>query len=426
MQLLTKAMHHRSRTIVLVGGSVRAAAADAHQAGYRVIGIDRFGDRDLLPLCERWIEYDSEHHWIAKIADSPSTPIVPVGGFTWPTDQDSTPEIRDFLRSRLIAYPDQAALEKMNLPSWLGRIAEDSGASFPETRQLADSRMEPIFQPNRPQTSKSEQWLVKPMRHAGGVGIRAANDATRLGPKEYLQRKIKGLPIGANYLSLPGPQSPIVSFLGAFGGLTYRRNPKHRFLYGGSFGPLTLPYQVVATLKTLGDACAKSLKLVGLFNLDLVWEADGNLVLLEVNPRYSASMELIRLGNLSREKSFSLIDWHLNAYEQLVGDKASVHRSLPDDCTLNPEAAFCKRIVYAKVKTQITKPLERPCQLPQKTSGNRNLEMLCDLPRTSTIVEAGEPICTVIVSSATGLKHAIQQSCRLARTIRNSAGQMIG
>ena len=404
-------MTNRSRSLILVGGSVRAAAVDARRAGYEVIAVDRFGDRDLREICKLWVEYDADHQWITRLADQHSAPIVPVGGFSWPADRKSTSPIGSFLNSRLVAYPDENSLARINSPALLGKLAEQCGASFPETRQLMDGCVEIVFRPIRTQSAASAQWLVKPVCHAGGVGIHVAAEHAKLAPGQFLQRKIKGNPIGANYLCLPGPSGPVVRFLGVYGGLTHRRNPCHRFLYGGSFGPLTLAPSTMETLKTLGDRCASALQLVGLFNIDFICQPDQSLVLLEVNPRYSGSMELIGLESGSDEPLLSLIDWHLTAYRMRDGDAEARCGEFPFREPTPPSAAYCKRIVYAKKEMK-----------PVTLSSGVNVAV-CDLPLENALIPAGAPVCTIVISGATSLKQAVQLSARTASRIRRQSLQ---
>ena len=416
-------MQNLSRPLILVGGSVRAAAADARRVGYAVIAVDRFGDRDLRASCKRWVQYDAGHQWIAGLADLDSVPLVPVGGFSWPTARELTPEIDDFLGSRLIAYPDQTEMDQINSPHLLGKIAEASGVIFPETRQFVEGGFETVFQPKEPQTLESSQWLVKPKNHAGGVGIHLANQETRVEPWQFLQRIIKGRPLGANYLAMPSPNGPVVSFLGAYGGLTYRRNPEHRFLYGGSFGPLTLSNQVVETLKILGVRCAQSLSLVGLFNLDLICMPDETLALLEVNPRFSGSMELISQEHGAEEASLSLIDWHLIAYKLRKGEAEANHPTFPVHAQASTSTIQCKRIVYAKEEAPLAFLLDWQKLANSPTTGANCNVKLCDMPDGDAAIATGAPICTAIVSGAINFKQAIQMSARVARRVRRSAGQ---
>ena len=452
-------MQNLSRPLILVGGSVRAAAADARRAGYQVIAVDRFGDRDLRTSCKHWVQYDAGHQWIARLAELHSVPLVPVGGFSWPTAQELTPEIDDFLGSRLIAYPDQAEMDRLNSPHLLGKIAEGSGAIFPETRQFVEGKFETVFQPKEPQSSESSQWLVKPKNHAGGVGIHLASQETRLclkrgltlsgrgkntaettrPPKgqtpfqtaprveswQFLQRKINGRSLGANYLAMPSPNGPVVSFLGAYGGLTYRRNPEHRFLYGGSFGPLTLSNQVVETLKILGVRCAQSLTLVGLFNLDLICKPDQTLALLEVNPRFSGSMELIGQEHSDGKTSLSLIDWHLIAYKLRNREDEANHLAFPVHEQASTSEIYCKRIVYAQAETPHASLVDWEKLANSLATGTNGNVKFCDIPDGNAAIATGAPICTAVVSGAVNFRQAIQMSAQAARRVRRSAGQRL-
>ena len=442
---------------MLVGGSVRAAAEDAAAGGYRVTALDHFGDADLLAVTDSWQRITSGIDWTRLIDRFPG-PIVPTGGFAWPTDRPAIPPQVDNRRAdRLIAFPTQNVYADLCQPTILGELALAAGIDFPITLPV-DSRQ------NR-SISDPENWLVKPLGGTGGSGIErlsvrlAAADRPENSDPSVIQRWVPGRVIGVNYFARFRSGVRQIRRLGVFAGLTERRNRSQRWLYGGSLGPFPaaisprITPSAWAALERLGELIADRFSLVGLFNVDLILRPDGSLCLLEINPRYSASMELLRppLRNgpdqvHEQTGPLSLIDWHLAAYQELAGaiETAAADRrtawstgeSLPD---LAPAGMACKRIVYAtrplrvdrtaaELTTIITPWLDelvatdsagkqrlataagRPIQLsfhdlpvigrsvtPEELTATDELETLGQRPLTSEIVPVGRPVLTIIL-----------------------------
>src|SRR5207248_128787 len=68
--------------------------------------------------------------------------------------------------------------------------------------------------------------------------------------------------------------------------------PEEPFLYTGSSGPRRLNPGEVGQLSLLGESLTRRFGLRGLFNVDYVFRGSG-IWPLEVNPRYSASVEVL-------------------------------------------------------------------------------------------------------------------------------------
>ncbi|MGI9455810.1 MAG: ATP-grasp domain-containing protein, partial [Aeoliella sp.] len=65
------------------------------------------------------------------------------------------------------------------------------------------------------------------------------------------------------------------------------------FQYAGSIGPLDLAPPSLAIVRRTGDALACECNLLGQFGVDFVVDTEGAPWLVDVNPRYTASMEII-------------------------------------------------------------------------------------------------------------------------------------
>jgi len=461
----------RQPALWLIGGSVRAAAIDAARGGYPVVASDHFGDADLLAACERWLPIGQPGAWPLAI-DDPDATVVPTGGFQWPDEnaagEDAAGEHNADASAPaagkhrgLIAFPPRKTFDAMGDPARLRAIADRCGIGFPVTLGERDSR---DFRP-----PPGSEWLVKPIRGTGGIGIRrwrsadAESSADAICPDERLQQRIPGRPIGINYFSRLRDGVRHTVLLGTFAGLTNRKNSAHRWLYGGSIGPLSdrdrppslllSPSERPNTMR-LGETIADEFDLVGLFNVDLIRRADGTLVMLEINPRYSASMELLTDGRFDSDTACdrgdtesagrlgwpSLIDWHVAAYQERAGliDTAQADRRTrwgqpecePRSSTfprevLNQKPA-CKRIIYAHRPMSVNMPPDRLIRrVADLTEPFSLAATFHDLPATDQRIDAGFPALTVIVRGVgsgdpASVGRLITQSHRIAARLRRA------
>src|SRR5262249_1740206 len=125
----------------------------------------------------------------------------------------------------------------------------------------------------------------KRVRGAGGQGIRIWRAGDDVTPKEYVQEFIEGDPVAAVYIA----DGTTARLLGVTWHLT------DNFRYRGSIGPMATSNDLAAMLTALGNALASG-GLRGLFGVDGVLSADGWFYPVEINPRYTASMEVLELA----------------------------------------------------------------------------------------------------------------------------------
>jgi predicted ATP-grasp superfamily ATP-dependent carboligase len=120
------------------------------------------------------------------------------------------------------------------------------------------------------------RWVRKPLRSAGGLGMRFAVPGEPASPDHYFQEFIDGVPMSAVYSGkrLVGVSEQLVGepWLHA-----------RSFGYCGNIGPIPEPDSLNGVAK---------LGLRGVWNLDFV-RRDGVPYSVEVNPRYTASSEVL-------------------------------------------------------------------------------------------------------------------------------------
>ncbi len=71
--------------------------------------------------------------------------------------------------------------------------------------------------------------------------------------------------------------------------------PGARFAYAGSVGPWPVSILEQRRVEALGAALTSAFRLVGLFGIDFILR-DGHPWPLEINPRYTAAVEVIELA----------------------------------------------------------------------------------------------------------------------------------
>jgi len=133
------------------------------------------------------------------------------------------------------------------------------------------------------------QWLAKPLRGAGGFGIRRWDQAARFrSGRDYLQRYVDGGSRSAVFVG-DGREAMLLGVTEQLVGLAAFHAAA--FVYCGSLGPLVLDAQLEAQWRRIGAALAGRFALRGLFGVDAVVR-DGEVQPVEVNPRYTASVEV--------------------------------------------------------------------------------------------------------------------------------------
>jgi uncharacterized protein len=231
-----------------------------------------------------------------------------------------------------------------------------------------------------PSPRTATPWLRKPRRSGGGHGIRLWRPGMPVPPESYLQERIDGVP-GSLVFAADGrrmvPLGISRQLVGerAFGASGFR--------YCGNVlgGPgVTLfgdDQRVLDTAVALADAVTEEFGLVGLNGLDFI-ARDGVAYPIEVNPRYSASMELIE-----RAEGVSMFEIHVRACRGVLPRSHPLKRA-------RTGAVHGKAIVFAH---QVL------------TVGNTRRWLrdggVRDVPHPGERIARGRPICTVLAQGAT-------------------------
>jgi predicted ATP-grasp superfamily ATP-dependent carboligase len=269
-------------------------------------------------------------------------------------------------------------LARVRNPVRLARALARQGYAVPQVRTTRPT-----------QGSSSTRWLVKPRASGGGHGIvpwlhRATE---RRPPRTYFQERITGVP-GSIVFAADGRRAVALGFSrllvgerafgaeedGTRGGFRYCGN----ILAGAHDPQFACEAALLAWGVGLASAVTQTFGLVGVNGVDFIARA-GRPYPVEVNPRYTASMELVE-----RAYGLSVFDIHARA---CAGDLPAfeLFRARAD------QEAVGKAVVYARRDT---------------TMGDtrRWLEddTVRDIPAPGEHILRGHPICTVFARARDG------------------------
>jgi predicted ATP-grasp superfamily ATP-dependent carboligase len=374
--------------IIVIGASARAAAFSALRAGMRPYAIDLFADSDLVDVCPAVKVKRYPHDFEQALADAPQAPWVYTGGL------ENYPDLVERMSALRPLYGNGAeVLRKIRDPELLAACLSQADSNF----EVPEIRTSP------PPLGSDKEWLRKPRRSSAGLGIRQAKSNEQPGHEEnfYYQQHVPGVATSAVFLanqksselltplqseSDPFPHAFLVNRACKSLGMTDQQSgvadlPEEPFLYAGSAvtsRPLDVDWQYGEWLDDLGELLTREFGLRGLFNLDLV----GDYWVLEVNPRYSASVEV-----LEQVAGRNFLAMHVAAFEpNFQGETSCWISKCPH--------RVAKRIVYASSDCIVTPELDR---LRRKWNVERLLPCLADIPRPGDRILRGQPVATVIV-----------------------------
>ncbi len=385
------------KPVLIFGASARAAAQSAIRAGMRPICSDLFADLDLREMAEVLpaVRYP---HDLPQIAER-----VPTGPWMYTGALENYPEIISAVSSqhRLWGNPVEV-VDRVRDPFLVYALLHNAGLPAVDVRR----------QSKPPPADGS--WMIKPIRSAGGRGIRVWNEAAAgagaLDEPHYFQQKLDGTSISALFLAT-ALRSRLVGITRQFVGTKMLHAP--RFGYCGSIGPLDLPTQIVRKIKRMGQELTDACRLRGLFGIDLV--CDGKSArLTEVNPRYTASVEV--LENALR---LPMLGWHGRTCEAFADPQAAsrLDDQLSSLCEQKQRDRFNrtagKAILYASRNLDI--PQFDGSAIPP-ISGL--WPHLADIPSPGSLILAGRPICTILAEGSCRRKCLKQlvETIRMVRT----------
>lgn len=367
--------------VLIVGASGRAAAGSAIRAGLRPWVVDFFGDEDLAEIAHQHCVIRDYNELPGAISDWPLMPWFFTGAV-----ENSPALIRMLSEDRPFWGNSLDVIGKVRSPQILAQALAEAGC--PDLAIRLESKPPPA----------DGRWMLKPIRSTGGQDVRVWDktavetvdlEAT-LEPAHYFQERAEGEAVSAVFLS-SGEETVMVGI----SRLLPAHKPAPPFGYGGVIGPVRLPEELETQMARQGEVVGR-MGLRGLWGMDFVQDG-SRVVATEVNPRYTASVELYEYAF-----NFPLLAVHQRSFEGGIKHAPPDRRSADEPDFLSalrgPAAAVVgKAVVYAN--RDLTVPSwgewarSRDSFFPAMPS-------LADRPHPGSPVAKGHPLCSVLAAGA--------------------------
>jgi predicted ATP-grasp superfamily ATP-dependent carboligase len=351
------------RTILIFGASARAAAFSAMRAGFRPWCADLFADADLhqrVPAMQLPGRYPDG--FLDLIDVELPGPWMYTGGL-----ENRPFLVAEMARRRPLLGNDRATLLSARSPFTVAQILLKARLPGPAAWGPGDR-----FPP------RGHHWLIKPLAGSGGAGIRYLDDEAttpKVRPDRcYIQEFVEGEARAAIFVG-DGQAARLLGVTRQLVGQAWLNAAA--FHYCGSVGPLTLTDTEQTSLTRLGTALASGCGLRGLFGVDGIWRR-GALWPVEVNPRYTASVEVLEYATGLRS---------LALHEQVFAKGRLPAEPIPD-----ASSVVGKAILFAR--GQVDFPAAGPWAASLDTPTDK-LPAYADIPPDGTPITADQPVLTI-------------------------------
>lgn len=368
---------HATGNIIFVGATARAAAQSAARAGWNVFAIDLFGDRDLRAICRDWLPLSAKEgptRLADQLAHLPAGPVVLLGGM-----ESRLPDRSCLPATHPVVGASEFQSQQVCDPLWLDRLAGE----------LA------IARPARQRTPPADRrgWLFKQRRSSGGLGVFSATALASPPNDGWFERQVLGRSLGLNFLAT----ADAVALLGVAASVRSRHAPRP-FQYEGAIGLQEIAEDLRPQFETLGNRIAHQTGLRGLFGVDVIVDAQRSVWLLEINPRWTGSMELFDSGPVP------LIQAHVAA---CTGQPISPMQPISPQPLSAGKRVFYAGSTIAPYRFDHLQARER---LPAAVR-------IADVPADGTIIPAGQPVCSLIARGrdATQIARQLARACNRLR-----------
>jgi predicted ATP-grasp superfamily ATP-dependent carboligase len=348
--------------LLILGASIRAAAASAVRAGLQPSGADLFCDTDLPKgAFQRVDDYPDGFLEIAK--DGPAGPWMYTGAL-----ENRSELVARISEQRSLWGNPPDVLDEVRSPQRVCQILRAASLPCPNVS-------------NGAKTTGEGDWLLKPRNGSAGHGIRRwGNGSTPLPRAHYLQELIEGEPCAAIYVG--GDRG--AEYLGTTRQLVGQEwlHAKN-FQYCGSIGLMPLAPQTQNCFASLGIVLADAFRLRGLFGVDCILR-DGVPFPVEVNPRYTASVEVLELA-----RGISALDLHRRAFVSMA--------EIPRPNRTVPTQLVGKAILFARAALRF--PAQGPWLPPHAPLDPWAIPPFADIPAVGTVIPRGKPILTFFATA---------------------------
>ncbi len=313
--------------VLLAGVSTRDIAESAVRAGYEVVAVDGFGDLDLQACATEVHVVRVDGRFSARAAAAAARDLSCEAVVYEASFENHPRAVSALATNRMLWGNPPSVLARARDPRRLARVVGDAGLPGPRVRLT------------RPAPGTRSGWLVKPLRSGGGDGIAVWCRGAPVPRGSYLQQRIVGV-AGSIVFAADGRRAVPLGLSRILGGEPAFGADGFRYcgsILGSRGDPqFTADDRLLERATLLAESVTRAFGLVGVNGVDFVARR-GFPYAIEVNPRYTAAMELVE-----RAYGLSLFDVHARACRQVLPafDLAGARRRAPE--------ALGKAIVYAR------------------------------------------------------------------------------
>ncbi len=378
------------KKVGVIGFNARPLACSVRKAGGSPFVSDYWGDSDLDTCSEEWIAVLSPvpgsrqrgsleapvHFSLSENFEhsfgSCELDYVLIGsGF-----DDHSESLRRINEKHGITGNTIELMKKARNKEKLAKLADNLEIWYP-TYEIVENLEEAT-------TAVNEIGLpcvVRPITSGGGAGIRKVNGimdlekfyktlekSERLGPR-VIQKFVTGVDVSASVLGT-GKDSITISIQDQLIGLPSAGRLSD-FVYCGNRIPASVDSHITKEIRFVSEIICSELNLVGSNGIDYVVDDNDNIWLLEVNPRFQGSLEM-----LERAANISISELHVRACDGILPDK------------IPRFSQATKMIVYANRDGIVPALGQWPSTVDRSPKGVE--------------VHKGDPICSIIETGKEG------------------------
>lgn len=351
-------------TLILIGASVRALAFSCIRAGYNPWCIDLYADEDLTKNCPTTLITKSFPDEISDlIKTAPKVPILYTGGL-----ENHSALLQSLSAERTVLGITGNTLTNLR--------------NTPEFYNLLKSKQ--INTPNiitsTKDLNKETSYLRKPKYRSGGLGIKPFEPSKQTMVDDsdfYYQEFIKGESRSAIFCFTESGFELLGTSIQSSGTQSLHASD---FLYSGSMGPVKPCNSELTELQTIGEIISSNYRPRGLLGMDYILN-DSSIFPLEINPRYTASMEVLELA-----LGQNFITKHMQAF----GFKA-----ICENPARTEPSVIGKAIYYAPHDVLI--PEDAPWVSIE--ANPRLFSPFADIPRANSTIDKGSPVVTIFAKA---------------------------
>lgn len=376
-----------TQRVVIAGVSARGMAESAVRAGYTVVAFDAYADLDLTAIADtrQVTPYSARAAATAARRGAPARSndaardaagrdagerdaVCYVSNF-----ENHPGALRQLSRDRDLWGNSPATIASARSPRGWAQALADAGITVPRIRTTAP----------RPGTADARaRWMLKPRRSGGGHGVQAWQPGMSVPRDHVLQERIAGA-AGSIVFAADGLSAVPIAITHQLIGERPFGAPAFRYC-GNILAPARDPVwgddtplwrEAVAIAAAATRACGLS----GVNGIDFIVRR-GHPVPIEINPRFTAAMELAE-----RRDGISIFGAHVAGCTRVLSGYSPLRT--PDRGT----GAAGKAIVFSRHALMVGRAASQ-------WVASENVR---DIPRPGSPVPPGAPICSVFAEAPT-------------------------